>query len=193
LTVHGQQGHVGYPHLADNPVHHLLRLADALLAAALDSGTAHFERSNLEITSIDVGNKATNVIPAQARAAFNVRFNDLWTADSLAQELRARLAAAAGAAQFTLDFEPPNAAVFLTQPGAFVDMVSAAVVQETGRTPVLSTSGGTSDARFIKDFCPVVEFGLVGKTMHAADERTSLADLETLTAIYGRVLRAYFA
>lgn len=193
LLVEGAQGHVGYPHLADNPVHHLLRLTNALLASPLDRGTAHFEPSNLEITSIDVGNRAANVIPAQARAAFNIRFNDLWTPDALAAELRRRVAAVAGQARFVLSFEPTNAIAFVTQPGQFVELVSAAVKETTGRIPLLSTSGGTSDARFIKDCCPVVELGLIGKTMHAADERTSLADLETLTAIFLRVLRAYFA
>jgi succinyl-diaminopimelate desuccinylase len=193
LTVQGKQGHVGYPHLADNPVHHILRLCAALLASPLDGGTAHFDPSNLEITTIDVGNPAVNVIPAQAKAAFNIRFNDLWTPQTLEAELRKRLAAAAGAANYTLDMAPTNAHAFLTQPGPFVDMVARAVEAETGRRPELSTTGGTSDARFIKNVCPVVEFGLVGKTMHAVDEHIAVADLEGLTAIYGRVLADYFA
>ena len=193
LTVHGKQGHVGYPQLADNPVHHMLRLCAALLARPLDSGTAHFDPSNLEITTLDVGNPAVNVIPALAKAAFNIRFNDLWTPATLEAELRARLALVAGAANYELQMAPTNAHAFLTQPGPFVDMVARAIEAETGRSPVLSTTGGTSDARFIKNVCPVVEFGLIGKTMHAVDERIAVADLDALTAIYGRVIEAYFA
>ncbi len=193
LTIQGKQGHVGYPLLADNPVHHMLRLCAALLATPLDGGTPHFDPSNLEITTLDVGNPAVNVIPAQAKAAFNIRFNDLWTPATLEAALRARLAAAAGSAHYTLEMAPTNAHAFLTQPGPFVDMVARAIEAETGRSPVLSTTGGTSDARFIKNVCPVVEFGLIGKTMHAVDERIAVADLEALTAIYGRVLAAYFA
>ena len=193
LTVHGKQGHVGYPQLADNPVHHMLRLCAALLARPLDSGTAHFDPSNLEITTLDVGNPAVNVIPALAKAAFNIRFNDLWTPATLEAELRARLALVAGAANYELQMAPTNAHAFLTQPGPFVDMVARAIAAETGRSPVLSTTGGTSDARFIKNVCPVVEFGLIGKTMHAVDERIAVADLDALTAIYGRVIEAYFA
>ncbi len=193
LTVHGRQGHVGYPHLADNPAHHVVRLLAALRARPLDVGTPHFDASNLEVTTIDIGNPAVNVIPAQARAAFNIRFNDLWTPDTLAEEIRARLAAVAEDARYDLVFEPTNAVAFLTEPGPFVDLVARAVEAETGRRPALSTTGGTSDARFIKSHCPVVEFGLVGKTMHATDERVALADLDALTAIYRRVLDAYFA
>ena len=192
LTVHGKQGHVGYPLLADNPVHHMLRLCAALLARPLDGGTAHFDPSNLEITTLDVGNPAVNVIPALAKAAFNIRFNDLWTPATLEAELRARLASVAGAANYELQMAPTNAHAFLTQPGPFVDMVARAIEAETGRSPVLSTTGGTSDARFIKNVCPVVEFGLIGKTMHAVDERIAVADLDALTAIYGRVLADYF-
>ena len=193
LTVHGKQGHVGYPQLADNPVHHMLRLCAALLASPLDGGTAHFDPSNLEITTLDVGNPAVNVIPALAKAAFNIRFNDLWTPATLEAELRARLALVAGAANYELQMAPTNAHAFLTQPGPFVDMVARAIEAETGRSPVLSTTGGTSDARFIKNVCPVVEFGLIGKTMHAVDERIAIADLDALTAIYGRVIEGYFA
>lgn len=193
IEVQGKQGHVGYPHLADNPVHHILRLAGALLARPLDAGTAHFDPSNLEITSIDVGNSAVNVIPAKARAQFNVRFNDLWTPQTLADELSARLAAAAGSARYALSFQPTNALAFLTQPGPFVDLFASAVEAETGRRPVLSTTGGTSDARFICNYAQVVEFGLVGQTMHAVDERVSVADLHKLSAIYQRALGAYFA
>jgi succinyl-diaminopimelate desuccinylase len=192
LVVHGKQGHVGYPHLADNPVHHMVRLATALKATPLDAGTAHFDPSNLEITAIDTGNPAVNVIPAEARATFNIRFNDLWSPQTLAEEIRARVAAAAEGARYTLTFEPTNAVAFLTEPGPFVMLVSEAIEAECGRKPVLSTTGGTSDARFIKDHCEVIEFGLVGQTMHSIDERVAVADLEKLAAIYGRVLERYF-
>ena len=193
ITVHGRQGHVAYPHRAENPIPGLLRLASAMVAEPLDDGTAHFDASNLEFTTVDVGNPATNVIPASARAVFNVRFNDDWTADSLGAEIRRRLEAAAGnAVRFSLDLQPSNSPAFLTQPDAFVDLVAGAIEAETGRRPALSTTGGTSDARFIKDACPVIEFGLVGRTMHETDERVAVADLDRLTAIYGRVLSAYF-
>ncbi|KQT19633.1 succinyl-diaminopimelate desuccinylase [Methylobacterium sp. Leaf399] len=193
LTVHGRQGHVAYPHKAENPIPGLLRLASALLAAPLDGGTAHFDASNLAWTTLDVGNPATNVIPAEARATFNVRFNDLWTAQTLGAEIRHRLDAAAGSeVRFTLDLLPSNSPAFLTTPDAFTTLVCAAIEAETGLVPALSTTGGTSDARFIKDACPVIEFGLVGETMHRTDECVAVADLERLTAIYGRVLTAYF-
>ena len=192
LTIHGKQGHVGYPHLADNPVPRMVRVLAALKASPLDAGTAHFDASNLEVTTVDVGNSATNVIPGAARATFNIRFNDLWTPDTLAAEIAARVRAAQPDARLDLAFDPTNAVAFLTSPGPFVDLVTEAVAAETGRRPVLSTTGGTSDARFIQAHCPVVEFGLVGQTMHAVDERTPVADLERLALIYGRVLDAYF-
>lgn len=189
ITVHGVQGHVAYPHLARNPVRGMVRLIDALLAEPLDQGTAHFDASNLEVVSVDVGNPAFNVIPAEARATFNIRFNDIWNRERLEAWVRARLEAAAGSeVRHSLAFERTHSEAFLTPPGPFVDEVAAAIEAETGRRPALSTSGGTSDARFIKDHCPVVEFGLVGKTMHQVDERTSIADLEALTRIYERVL-----
>ena len=194
LTVQGRQGHVAYPHRAENPIPGLLRLASALIAEPLDGGTAHFDASNLEFTTIDVGNPATNVIPASAKAVFNVRFNDDWTADTLGAEIRRRLEAAAGnTVRFSLDLQPSNSPAFLTQPDTFVDRVADAIQDETGRRPALSTTGGTSDARFIKDACPVIEFGLVGRTMHETDERVAVADLDRLTAIYGRVLEGYFS
>ena len=194
ITVHGRQGHVAYPHRAENPIPGLLRLASALIAEPLDGGTAHFDASNLEFTTIDVGNPATNVIPASAKAVFNVRFNDEWTADTLGAEIRRRLEAAAGnTVRFSLDLQPSNSPAFLTQPDAFVDRVADAIQAETGRRPALSTTGGTSDARFIKDACPVIEFGLVGRTMHETDERVAVVDLDRLTAIYGRVLERYFS
>jgi succinyl-diaminopimelate desuccinylase len=191
LTIHGKQGHVGYPHLADNPVTTMVRVLGALKAKPLDAGTAHFDASNLEITTVDVGNAATNVIPAAASAVFNIRFNDLWTPETLASEITARVRAAEPRS-FDLTFDPTNAVAFLTSPGPFVDLVASAVEAQTGRRPVLSTTGGTSDARFIQAYCPVVEFGLVGQTMHAVDERTPVADLERLAAIYAGVLAAYF-
>lgn len=192
LVVHGKQAHVGYPHQGDNPVHHIVRLATALRAAPLDRGTNHFDPSNLEITSIDVGNPTVNVIPAEARAKFNIRFNDLWTPETLEADIRARLEAVAQGVRYTLTFQPTNALAFLTKPGRFVEFVSRAIEAETGRKPALSTTGGTSDARFIRNYAEVVEFGLVGQTMHAVDERVALTDLEKLAAIYGRVLESYF-
>jgi len=192
LTVHGRQGHVGYPHLADNPIPRMVRILAALKATPLDAGTQHFDASNLEVTTIDVGNPATNVIPGVATATFNTRFNDLWTPETLAAEIEKRVRAADPDAKIDLAFAPTNAVAFLTSPGPFVDLVAAAIEAETGRRPALSTTGGTSDARFIQAVCPVIEFGLVGQTMHATDERTSVDDLERLAAIYRRVIAAYF-
>jgi succinyl-diaminopimelate desuccinylase len=194
LTVHGKQGHVAYPHLAENPIPGLMRLLEALLAPALDGGTEHFDASNLEVTTIDVGNNASNVIPAEARATFNVRFNDLWTPETLRAELDRRLhEAARNTVRHTLAVEPSNALAFLTPPDGFVGFVADAIERETGIRPKFSTAGGTSDARFIKEFCPVVEFGLVGRTMHQVDERVAVSDLERLTGIYRRLLELYFA
>lgn len=192
LTVHGKQGHVGYPHLADNPVHHVVRLITTLLATPLDAGTDHFDPSNLEVTSLDTGNRAVNIIPAEAKAMFNIRFNDLWTPETLRAEIARRLEALNDRPNYTLDFAPTNALAFLTQPGKFVAMFSRAVEAETGRKPVLSTTGGTSDARFIRNYAEVLEFGLTGQTMHAVDERVAVADLEKLVKIYARVLETYF-
>ncbi len=192
LVVQGRQGHVAYPAKADNPVPTLLAVLGALLSPALDAGTQAFDPSNLEITSIDIGNPSTNVIPGEASAAFNVRFNDCWSAESLAAELRRRAAAAADPSRYALAFLPSNAPAFRTPASPFTDLVSDAVAAVTGARPDLSTSGGTSDARFIQRFCPVVELGLVGDTMHMADERVPVAELEQLTAVYRRVLEAYF-
>ena len=192
IIVHGRQGHVAYPQRAENPIPTLLRLLNGLVAGPLDAGTAHFDPSNLEIVSVDVGNRATNVIPAEANASFNVRFNDLWTSASLSAEIDRRLKAVAQDARYTLEFEPCNAEAFVTEPGRWSVLVSDAILAETGRAPILSTTGGTSDARFITKHCPVVEFGLVGKTMHAIDECVSVDDLETLTRIYQRVIGRYF-
>lgn len=193
ITVTGRQGHAAYPHLADNPVPKLVRLVTALLATPLDAGTAHFQPSNLEMVSIDVGNPAFNVIPSEATARFNVRFNDTYSLASLEAELRRRMDEGGEGIAYSLDIRAGGSESFLTAPGPFVELVSRAIAEVTGRKPELSTSGGTSDARFIKDICPVVEFGLVGKTMHAVDEATPVADLVALAEIYAHIIDRYFA
>lgn len=193
ITVHGKQGHVGYPHLADNPVHHLAQIIIGLRQMPLDSGTEHFDPSNLEFTTFDTGNDAVNVIPNRAFCRFNVRFNDVWTPETLRAELQKRIMGLAQGAEYSMEFQPTNAVAFLTKPGPFISLFSAAIERETGRTPVLSTEGGTSDARFIKDYAEVLEFGLIGQTMHAVDERVAVEDLYQLTRIYKRVLKSYFA
>src|SRR6266542_2004006 len=193
LIVAGKQGHVAYPERAENPVRGLVTLMSALMAAPLDHGSAQFDASNLEFTSIDIGNPVVNLIPGEARARFNIRFNDRHSQTSLKMLIEKRAGeAAAGRSRWRIDWEPSNADSFVTKPGPFVDLVSAAIKDLTGKEPKLSTSGGTSDARFIKDYCPVLEFGLVGQTMHQVDERTTIADLATLTAIYRKVLDRYF-
>lgn len=192
LVVEGVQGHVAYPHRARNPIDGLMRLVAALKATPLDDGTAHFDASNLEITSVDVGNPSRNVIPATARAQMNIRFNDLWTAQSLEVELKRRLSSVNDAPDYTFTCLPSNAEAFLTAPGPFVDAVVQAIAAETGRVPALSTTGGTSDARFICQYCPVIEFGLVGQTMHQINERVNMADLDTLTRIYQRMIEGFF-
>ena len=193
LVVTGTAGHVAYPQLADNPVRGIVTLLSALMNAPLDDGSQHFDPSNLESTSIDVGNKTVNVIPGEARARFNIRFNDRHMQDDLKALIEQRTGAAAGPVRWRIEWEPSNADVFVTKPGSFVDLVRAAVAEVTGKSPALSTSGGTSDARFIKDYCPVVEFGLVNTTMHKVDERVPTADLVVLTAIYRNILERYFA
>jgi succinyl-diaminopimelate desuccinylase len=194
LYVDGIQGHVAYPHRASNPVSDISRLIVALSEPPLDQGSAQFQPSNLEFTSIDVGNTASNVIPAQARAKFNIRYNDLHTQESLRALLEQRLAAAAGnRIRARIAWEPSNSNVFVTKPGAFTELAVAAIEEVTDRKPELSTSGGTSDARFISSYCPVIEFGLVGQTMHQVDERTPVSDLEKLTRIYRGILARYFA
>jgi len=193
LYVDGIQGHVAYPHRAANPVPDISRLIVALGDEPLDHGSAQFQASNLEFISVDVGNTASNVIPAQARAKFNIRFNDLHSHESLRTLMETRLTKAAGnRIKARIVWEPSNSNVFVTKPGAFTDLAVAAIEEVTGRRPELSTSGGTSDARFIAGYCPVIEFGLVGQTMHAIDERTPVSDLEKLTRIYRRVLDRYF-
>jgi succinyl-diaminopimelate desuccinylase len=194
LVVSGTQGHVASPHLADNPIRGLIKLMSALMAQPLDRGTEHFDASNLEFTSVDVGNKTVNLIPGEARARFNIRFNDRHTQETLKHLVEARCREAAGEkVRWRLEFEPSNSEVFLTRPGPFVDLVAGAVAEVTGHAPARSTAGGTSDARFIKDYCPVVELGLVDRTAHQLDERVAIADLEALTAIYRRILETYFA
>jgi succinyl-diaminopimelate desuccinylase len=193
LVITGKQGHVAYPERADNPVRGLVTLMSALMAAPLDQGSAQFAASNLEFTSIDIGNPVVNLIPGEARARFNIRFNDCHSQVSLKTLIERRAADAAGErVRWHIDWEPSNADSFVTKPGPFVDLVAGAIKEVTGTAPALSTTGGTSDARFIKDYCPVLEFGLVGQTMHQVDERTAVADLATLTAVYRRILERYF-
>lgn len=193
LKVSGVQGHVAYPHLANNPVKGLLQILSRFYDAPLDYGSAHFSPSNLEVTSIDVGNEVVNVIPASAEARLNIRYNDRHSPSSLETFLReqATLALSGADLSFSLEFEPPSH-TFLTEPGPLDALLSEAVHEITGLTPSLSTGGGTSDARFIKDFCPVIEFGLLTATIHKVDEHAAIADLEQLTAIYRRFIELYF-
>jgi len=192
LIVTGRQGHVAYPERFDNPIRGLVTLI-AALQAPLDEGSENFAPSNLEFTSVDVGNPTVNVVPAEARARFNIRFNDRHTQTSLKALMERRAeSAAAGRVRYRFEWQPSNADVFVTKPGPFTDLAVAAVKEVTGKTPRLSTSGGTSDARFIKDYCPVFEFGLVGQTMHQVDECAPVADLITLTAVYRRIIEKYF-
>ncbi|RLQ89314.1 succinyl-diaminopimelate desuccinylase [Notoacmeibacter ruber] len=202
LTIRGTQGHVAYPHLADNPIRALVPMLNALMDPPLDQGSERFQPSNLEVTTVEIGNQATNVVPAEARAVFNIRFNDHWTAETLVEEIERRLAAAAKdtslrpgreAIEWQTDWVPRVSEVFVTHDDHLIGTLMRAVESVTGRTPDLSTSGGTSDARFVKNYCPVVEFGLVGQTMHKIDEQVPLADLERLTRVYERFLTAWFA
>ena len=194
LIVTGNQGHVAYPQRAENPIRGLIALIAALQAEPLDNGTTQFSPSHLEFTSADVGNKTVNLIPGEARARFNIRFNDKHTLDSLKKLIEQRAAKAAGGKiKFAFQWEPSNAGVFVTKPGPFTDLVTKAIAKVTGRKPELSTTGGTSDARFITHYCPVVEFGLVGQTMHQVDERVPVSDLQALTAIYRTIIDRYFA
>jgi succinyl-diaminopimelate desuccinylase len=194
LIVDGIQGHVAYPHRAANPVPDIAALIVALGNEPLDYGSTAFQPSNLEFTSVDVGNAASNVIPAQARAKFNIRFNDHHNQESLRELIELRLSKASGnRIRARIAWEPSNSDVFVIKPGAFTDLVVSAIEEVTGRKPDLNTDGGTSDARFITRYCPVIEFGLVGQTMHQIDERTPVADLEKLTKIYRGVLDRYFA
>jgi succinyl-diaminopimelate desuccinylase len=190
ITMHGTQGHVAYPHRADNPVHRLISALDALTAAPVDAGTDWFEPSTLQVTSIDVGNTATNVIPAMARAMLNIRFNDGHSGASLTAWVRATLARYAE--RFDLDASISGES-FVTKPGPLVDILRKAIQGATGIDPKLDTGGGTSDARFIANYCPVAEFGLVGATMHQADERVPVAELRDLARIYRDILGAFLA
>jgi len=190
ITVHGRQGHSAYPDRADNPVHRLVRVLSALIAAPLDAGTEWFEPSTLQVTGIDVGNTATNVIPATARAQLNIRFNDGHSGAALGAWLRAVLGQ--HAERFDLDIAISGEA-FRTEPGGHVETLCRAIEAASGVAPRLDTGGGTSDARFIAGFCPVAEFGLVGATMHHADERVPVTELRELAGIYRRVLADFFA
>ena len=189
LTVHGKQGHVAYPHLADNPVPKLAHYLVALSDTVLDVGSAHFPATSLQVTNVDIGNTAENVIPARATAMFNVRFNDRWDFETLENKIRSILDRVGP--DYDIVFRR-GAHVFITAPGEWTGLVRQAVTDITGKTPAMSTAGGTSDARFVSQYCPVVECGLINETIHQVDEHVRITDLETLTAIYGRVLEKYF-
>lgn len=193
VTVSGTQGHVGYPQRANNPIPAMAKLIEAL-SAPLDRGTEHFDPSTLAFTSVDVGNPATNVIPAEARARFNIRFNDRHTPETLQAHIQkaAKQIAAETNTKIDCEFDVSGVA-FLTKPGPFVELLSSTLARINGKAPELSTKGGTSDARFIKDHCPVVELGLPGATMHKANECVAVADIHKLTDIYTAILAAYFA
>ena len=194
INASGVQGHSAYPDRAKNPLSALVQLLRHLDAHVLDTGTDHFDASTLAITTIDCGNPANNVIPAKASAAVNIRFNDAHSGASLTDWLLAEAARVEAVTGVTFDLRISiSGESFITPPGALSDLIARAVAAETGVTPGLSTSGGTSDARFVKDHCPVVEFGLVGKSMHQVDERVLVGQITQLKAIYGRILRAYFA
>lgn len=202
VTVNGTQGHVAYPHLADNPIRGATMMMAALMGTPFDEGTDEFPPTNLEVTTIDVGNKAGNVIAEKAVFQFNIRFCNLWNEDSLRAEIDKRLDSAANdpslrkgksEAHYEIEFLNRVSPVFLTQDDRLTDTLSSAIETKLGTRPKLSTTGGTSDARFIKDFCPVVEFGLVGQTMHMVDERAKVTDVEKLADIYQEFLTSWFA
>jgi succinyl-diaminopimelate desuccinylase len=190
LTVSGQQGHVGYPDLADNPIPRLMAMLTRIIETPLDEGTNHFQPSHVEVTSIDVGNEARGVIPAEARALFNIRYNNLHDARALEAWVRGRCDAVGG--DYALEVRSTGEA-FLTEPGAFSALIAGAVERATGIAPELATVGGTSDSRFIKDYCPVLDFGLVGRTMHKVDEQVPVEDLHRLSDIYAAILEDYFS
>ena len=190
LTATGIQGHTANPHLADNAAHRLLKMLSALLAEPIDKGNARFQPTDLQISTIDIGNPTTNVVPGMAKATFNVRYNDGWTSKTLETWMRQKLDAAGG--RYELEIKVSGES-FLTPPGEVSDVLARAIAKVNGQKPDLSTTGGTSDARFIHHFCPVAEFGLVGQTMHKVDERAPVADLVTLTDIYRTMLELYFA
>ena len=189
ITVEGVQGHVAYPHLADNPIPKLIKLIDNLINSSLDEGTDHFQPSNIEITSIDIGNKATNVIPRKASANFNIRYNDLFDSKKIEEEVHKRIESLNY--NYSVKFEHSGDA-FLTRPGKLTEDLSKIIESQTGHVPELSTPGGTSDARFIKDYGNVVEFGLIGATMHKVDESASIEDIKNLSEIYYQTLKKYF-
>jgi succinyl-diaminopimelate desuccinylase len=189
LTVHGVQGHSAYPHLADNPIHRMIKMLDAITREPMDEASEHFQASTLQVVSVDVGNPATNVIPAAARAVFNIRFNDRHTSEDVKRWLRERFDAVG--ARYELDISVSGES-FLTPPGQLSEVMANAIEQVTGRRPEFSTTGGTSDARFIRAYCPVAEFGLVGQTMHKVNERVDVADIARLTDIYERMLDGFF-
>jgi succinyl-diaminopimelate desuccinylase len=189
LTVHGVQGHTAYPHLADNAAHRLVAMLHALTSAELDRGSEHFQPSTLQVSTIDIGNPATNVIPAVAGAVFNIRFNDHWTGETLKYWIAERLGAVGGHYELEVTVSGES---FLVPPGVVAGPLAEAIRRVTGRVPELSTAGGTSDARFLQAYCPVAEFGLVGQTMHKADERVDVADLVALTEIYRTFLDLFF-
>jgi succinyl-diaminopimelate desuccinylase len=191
LTVKGTQGHVAYPHLADNASHRLVKMLDALMAHPLDDGNDHFQASSLQITSIDIGNPTENVIPGAAEARFNIRFNDMHTSDSLSAWIRKTLDSVADETAYELSIRVSGES-FVFAPGELSNLISDACEKVVGQRPELSTTGGTSDARFIKDFCPVAEFGLISQTMHKVDERTLVDDINKLSEIYETILRGYF-
>ena len=194
VTVTGVQGHVGYPQKAKNPIPVLAELVTQFASHKLDKGNEHFDPSTLAFTTVDVGNDATNVIPGEARAAFNIRFNDKHTPDSLINWVTDRSNRIAQESGCRIDITSQTSGVsFLTAPGKFTQLVSDTVASVTGQSPFFSTSGGTSDARFIKDICPVVELGLAGATMHKADECVAVSEIAALTDIYAALLAAYFA
>ncbi|MBO9518395.1 MAG: succinyl-diaminopimelate desuccinylase [Porphyrobacter sp.] len=188
LEVEGSEGHVAYPHLADNPIPRLVAMLAELDALELDQGTEWFQPSNLEITELEVGNPATNVIPAKAKARISIRFNDTHSGAELSQRVTEIARKHGGTARPVISGEP-----FLTPPGAFSEIVSKAVEAETGIEPEASTSGGTSDARFLRALCPVIEFGLTNATMHKRDEAVAIEDLEALVRIYRRIALEAFA
>ena len=189
ITVKGVQGHVAYPHLADNPIPKLIKILENLINQKLDDGTEHFQPSNIEITSIDIGNTATNVIPKEASANFNIRYNDIFDREKIEEEVHNRIRSLNY--DYSIKFEHSGDS-FLTSPGKLTKNLSKIIEDQTGNTPELSTSGGTSDARFIKDYGNVVEFGLIGATMHKVDESASIKDIKNLTEIYYQLLKKYF-
>jgi succinyl-diaminopimelate desuccinylase len=194
FTVTGKQGHSAYPHRANNPLPAMVRLMDRLASHELDQGTDHFDASTLAVVTVDTGNAATNVIPAKCSSAVNIRFNDTHSGESLTKWLETEVDQIREAYGVQIDMQIKiSGESFITPPGALSTLVSNAVAAETGVTPELSTTGGTSDARFVKSHCPVVEFGLVGQSMHQVDEHVKVEHIEQLKSIYGRILRDYYA